>query len=146
MALDFSLSESCIGRSIRRFFVETFQTGKSISVFFDMIERVPNIDRWLSVKIESIDLDTMATAYIQVFCFVRKDLDYVELSTLRDLVYEELIDLDQTTGMARIPLYDAAWAIVGYAVFQPQNDIGATELDDGTLVKILPVNLRWGAK
>lgn len=146
MALDFSLSESCIRRSIRKFFVDTFQTGLSTSVFFDKIERVPNIDKWISVKIDSIDLDTMATAYVQAFCFIRKDLDYTELSVLRDQLYENVIDLNQTDGTKRIPLYDASWTIVGYALLQPQNDIGPEELDDGTTVKVLPMLMRWGAK
>lgn len=148
MALEKTLSESVIRRSIRKYFVDTYYTTLGIEVFFDIIERVPDITRWISVQVDSIDFDTMTTVYLQVFCFTRKDIDYVQLATLRDVVYEHLIDLTQTDGTKRIPLYDAAWTVdpMEWALLIPGNEFEAIELDDGTTVKIIPVSMRFGSK
>lgn len=146
MALHYTLSEMTLRRSIRKYFVDTFQTGLSIPVYFDKIERLPDIDKWLSVIIDTIDLTNMATVYLQVYVCTRKDVDYTELAGLRDLVFEELIDLDKTDGTKRIPFYDDSWTIVGWFLAVPQSELGTVELDDGTVLKVIPVDLRYGCK
>jgi hypothetical protein len=151
MALDPSLSEAVIRRSVRKYFVDTYFTGLSIDIFFDKIGRVPKItdveiNRWMSVHLDSFDNQTMSSGFLQVWLYTRRDTDFTDLAVLRDMVYEHLIDLTQTDGIKRIALYDASWAIVGWALLMPQTDWGPEEIEDGTNAKILPVTLRWGAK
>lgn len=151
MALEPTLSEAVIKRSIRKYFVDTFYTDMSIDTFFDKIGRVPKIadveiDRWISIHFDTIDLETMASCFIQVWCFTRRDVDFTGLIALRDVVYEQLIDLGASDGMKRIPLHDSLWGIVGHALFVVQNEHGPEEVEDGTNAKIIPVTLRWGAK
>lgn len=151
MALDPSLSEAVIRRSIRKFFVDTFYTGLSIDIFFDKIGRVPKvtdveISRWLSVHFDTLDLETMASGFLQLWAFTRRDTDFTQLAILRDIVFEQLIDLDKTDGTKRIALYDESWNIVGWALLQPQPEWGPEEVEDGTNAKIIPILLRWGSK
>lgn len=151
MALENTLSENVLRASLRRFFVDVFYTGQSIEVFFDKIGRIPKvaeieIDRWMSIHFDQLDLATMASTFLQIWCFTRRDVDFVELAILRDIVYSELIDLGQTDGMKRIPLYDSSWTIIGHGLFIPQSEYGPEEIEDGTNAKIVPVTFRWGAK
>ena len=152
MALDFTLSESTLRYSVRKFFVDTFYTGLSIETFFDKIGRVPKIagveiDRWISIHMDTLDLETMASGFFQVWCFTRRDVDFTELAILRDLVYEQLIDLDKTDGIKRIPFYDSSRADTGHGILvMPGNEFGPEEIEDGTNAQIIPVTLRWGAK
>lgn len=150
--LDPTLSESALRASVRKFFVDTVYTGLGIQTFFDMIGRVPkvagvSITKWINVQlVDSLDLETMASGNIQVWLFTREDIDYTELAILRDLVYEHLIDLTQTDGIKRIPLYDSSWVIAGHILLIVGNEFGPTEVEDGTNAKIIPITLRWGAK
>jgi len=151
MALDPSLSEAVIRRSIRKYFVDTFYTGLSIEIFFDKIGRVPEvldveIDRWISVQFDTLNPETMASGFIQLWLFTRRDTDFTELALLRDIVFEHLIDLTQTDGTKRIALYDASWNIVGWVLLQPQTEWGPEEVEDGTNAKVLPITIRWGCK
>ncbi len=150
--LDPTLSESSIRASVRKFFVDTFYTGLGIETFFDVIGRVPksagvSITRWINVQlVDSLDLETMASGQIQVWLFTRQDIDYTELAILRDLIYEQLIDLTQTDGLKRISLYDSSWVVAGHILLVVRNEFGPTEVEDGTNAKIIPITLRWGAK
>ena len=152
MALDFTLSETTLRHSVRRFFVDTFYTGLSIETFFDKISRVPKIagieiSRWISIHMESLNLETMASGFFQVWCFTRRDIDFTELAILRDLVYEQLIDLSKTDGIKRIIFYDSSWVDTNHKLLViPGNEFGPEEIEDGTNAQIIPVTLRWGAK
>ena len=148
MALDPTLSETVVRKSIRKFFVDTLQTGLSTPVYFDKIERMPDgVDKWVSVQVDTMDFSTMATIYLQIYCFTRKDLDFTELALLRDQVYENLIDLTQTDGTKRIPFYDTDWITpVAHALLMPQNELSTIQLTDDTNVKVIPVLCRFGSK
>ena len=148
MALDPTLSETVVRKSIRKFFVDALQATLSIPVYFDKIERLPDgVNKWVSVQVDTIDFSTMATVYLQIYLFTRKDLDYTESALLRDQVYENLIDLDQTDGTMRIDLYDTDWITpVAHALLIPQNELPPIELEDGTITKCMPVLMRFGSK
>lgn len=143
-----TLSEVVVRKSIRKYFVDALQTGLSIPVYFDKIEKMPDtIDSWVSVQVDTMDFSTMATIYLQIYCFTRKDSDFTKLALLRDKVFDKLIDLTQTNGIQKMDMYDTDWVTpVAHALLIPQDELANVYLDDDTNCKVMPVLMRFGAK
>lgn len=152
MALDPTLSESCFKNSIKKFFVDTIQTGEDISIDFDVQYVIPedtgvDLKQWVSVKFGNIIGGTVSRSHIIVYLFTRGDSEGVDLSLMRDTILDKLIDLNMTDGKARIPFYDLSWSVIGAmlpTVQSESDDVGI--LKDTTKYKWVRVDLAWGSK
>lgn len=146
-----TLSEATVLRSVKKFFVDTFKYYEDIPVFFDYVNRQPTVNkekvnRWMCVVSRSNNFDTLASGFFQIHLFVSKDTDGMQIAEFRDLVFDKLIDLDQTDGRVRIPFYSNTWEIQFYGVLQPQDELTTITFEDGIKTKIMPIVFYWGAK
>lgn len=152
MALDPTLSESCLKNSIKKFFVDNVQTAEGIDIDFDVQYVQPEdvsvaVDKWMSVKFGNIEGGTLSRSHIIIYIFTRKDTEGVDLSILRDMIVDKVTDLNATDGLVRIPFYDLTWNQIGSIL--PSVSVEADEagvLKDGTKWKWMRLNLCWGAK
>lgn len=150
--LDPTLSESCLKNSIKKFFVDNIYTVEGIHLDFDVQYVMPEdtgieANKWISIKFGKIEGGTLSRAHIIVYLFTREDLEGVDLSILRDIVMDKIIDLEATDGAKRIPYYDSSWLQIGAMI--PSLTLEQDEpgiFDDGTKFKWMRIDLAWGAK
>ncbi len=149
--MEATLSEATILRSVKKYFIDTFDTLEGVPVFFDYIERQPmenglKVDKWACILPRSLNAGTLSKMNYQVHLFIAKDKDGMELASFRDFVTDKLQDLSQTDGRLRLPFYDSLWALQFYGVLQLQDDLNTIVLEEGIKTKIIPFTLYWGAK
>ena len=157
MALDPTARESNVKDSIKKFFIETFETGYSIPLLFDVGLATPNLQnmtvrRWMTISVGISALDNMSEAELRLFLCTRTDPEGFVLAQLRDTVMGELTNTTETDGLKRISLYRSkevgAWDLIGsllvmQPIFESPRSIVAP---DETKYKTLTCRLRWGTK
>lgn len=152
MTLHATLSESCLKYSIKRYFVDNLYTAENIELDFDVKyvdpkDISPTNTKWVSIKFGAIEGGTLSRSHIIVYVCTRKDNEGVDLSNLRDIVMDKIIDENQTDGIKRIPYYDSTPTQIGAMLpilTLEQEEPGV--LDDGTKFKWMRIDLHWGAK
>jgi hypothetical protein len=121
-------------------------------VFFDLVERAPVVAGveqtiWLNViERGQQDEGTLSVMQYHVCVFSLQDKDEDLLVEVVDEVRELLIDLDQTDGLKRVPMYDKGWNNTHHAVVVLGNSLLTSTMDSGIKAKIVSFSLRWGAK
>lgn len=155
MPLDETAKLSNIVRSLKKYFVDSLYTTESIQLDFDKSYQdvyaalLDRTDQWVIITWDPSNMDTLAAMDFTLFLYSRKDQEAVDLFVLRDKVMAYLIDTDQTDGMARMTLYDEAWAPIGAAVIvlpAGRHESGNFVAEDGTKFRYISAVLRWGAK
>ncbi len=147
--IDPTISEVTKLRSLKKFFVDSF--AGLFPVYFDIIEKPPKVsgvavESWVSVKVSPSSLGNLASTSVFVYLFVVEDTDGMKLAEMQDKVTELLLDLDQTDGRKRIPIYDANWNILFYSVAVLKNAMDTIVLEDGIKTRLLPFLLYWGSR
>jgi hypothetical protein len=155
MPLDETAKLSNIMRSIKKYFVDSLYTAESIQLDFDksyqdVYAALPGrVDQWIIIALNPSDMDSLAELAFTIFMYSRKDPEAVNLFILRDKVMAYLIDTAQTDGLARMTLYNAAWAVIGAAVIvlpAGRHESDNFVAEDGTKFRYISASLRWGAK
>ena len=155
MPLDETAKLSNIMRSIKKYFVDSLYTAESIQLDFDksyqdVYAALPDrVDQWVIIAFDRSDMSTLAKLGITFYMYSRKDPEAVNLFVLRDKVMAYLIDTTQTDGLARMSLYDAAWAQIGAAVIvlpAGRHESDNFVAEDGTKFRYISASLCWGAK
>jgi hypothetical protein len=152
MAIDPSLSETCLKNSIKKFFVDNIFTAESIDIDFDVQYVLPKladikVDKWISVKFGSINGGTLSKSHVILHLFTRKDTEGIDLSAMRDIIVGKLFDETATDGVVRIPFYDLLWNQVGGIMTRISSEAEEPMvLEDDTKYKWIRVELSWGAK
>ena len=155
MTLDPTARESNVRDSIKKFFIDTFETANDVRVTFDITVNEPplrdnSITRWLSVAFSDMLFDKFSTVDLDIYCVTRKDPEGFRLAQLRDLVYGNLVDTDQTDGMKRIAFYrsypNQAWEQIGALLVYDIQESGQMRTDENGKAKILSVTLKFASK
>lgn len=156
MALDPTAREANIRDSLKKFFVDSLETAEGHKVTFDVSLATPNIqgedvDKWYAIGFGSLDMETLSSFTINIFCCTRRDSEGFKLAQLRDTVYSYLIDTDQSDGMKRVAFYrsraSGSWTLLdGGMVVQDIMESGQMEAPDETKYKILTVRMRFASK
>jgi hypothetical protein len=155
MSLDETAKLSNITGSLKKYFVDSLYTGESIQLDFDksyqdVYAALPDrVDQWLIIAFDPSNMDALAELAFTIYLYSRRDPEAVNLFILRDKVMGYLVDIVQTDGLARINLYDAAWATIGAAVIvlpAGRQESGNFVAKDGTKFRYISASLRWGAK
>lgn len=155
MPLDETAKLSNITSSLKKYFVDSLFTGESIRLDFDksyqdVYAALPDrVDQWLIIAFDPSNMGALAELAFTIYMYSRKDPEAVNLFILRDKVMGYLADNTQTDGLARITLYDAAWATIGAAVIVlpiGRQESGNYVAKDGTKFRYISASLRWGAK
>jgi hypothetical protein len=154
MALDITAREANVRDSVKKYFRDNIYTTEGYPITFDKTLTTPKVqgvevDKWVSIIFGDIELQTLSSFSIEIFCCTKQDSEGFKLAQLRDKVMGYLIDTSRTDCWARIPLYRSsaseAWTVIGYMI--PQEIIETTYPDagDNTKLKSINVRLRWAA-
>jgi hypothetical protein len=156
MAIDATARESNLKDSVKKYFVDNIERAEGIPVTFDKSLSTPKIqgtevEKWVSIIFGEIDLDSISSFSVTLFCCTKKDSEGFKLAQVRDRVMGYLLDSTQTDGMARIPLYRSsateAWALIGGMVIQLDGPESAVmEADDDSKIKTITIQIRWGTQ
>lgn len=142
MVLDDTLREELLYNSIKKFFIDNIKTDEGIHVAFDRTVSPPEdetINQWVNVRIEDNVPNHVTMATVSIYMFAREDLEGNDLSRLRDKVMDKLY-----SGF--MDLYDDSWNKFASAIISVVGLDEAGYLEDGTKMKSLLIELRWGAK
>ena len=153
MALDSTLSEASFRRSIKKYFVDNLYTAQGVYVSFSTIFQKPEhadgtpINSWISFHFDGLNTEnSVSIGRVSSYLFSREDTDGEDLASLRDKLIDLLVDLNQVDGMARIPLYDDVWNVVGYMMPTVGRESMEERGKDKTLYKFVNIYFRFGAK
>ena len=155
MGIDPTIREANIRDSLKKFFVDSLAINEGIQITFDKWLSTPKVqgaevDKWVSILVGSIDLGTLSTIDVTIFCCTKMDSEGFKLAQLRDKVINYLIDTDMTDGMKRVILYRSSatevWTNIGTMVVQIDSESPQTETNDGTKFKTIVCRFYWGAK
>ncbi len=156
MTLDATAKEANVKDSIKKYFVDNIFRTKKIPLTFDKFLNVPKIqsrevDKWVNINWGPIEMDTLSSIKLDIFCCTRKDSEGFKLAHVRDTVFEFLTDNTQTHGMRMIPFYrsrqNEAWTkLQAMLITKPIIESQQIDAKDGTKYKILTCTLKWGAK
>jgi len=158
MTLDATARQANILDSIKRYFVDTYETGSNIPVTFDKGLSEPDLQgvavhKWISVNMGDMSISLLSDILLMVYCCTRQDNEGFKLAQLRDTVFEGL-SVDTATAAdnyKRIPFYKSApnlanWTLLGALVVQDIIESKNLEAPDETKYKILTVRLRTPSK
>lgn len=154
MTLDATAREANVRDSLKKYFIDNLYTTEGYPVTFDRSLTTPKVqgvevEKWVSIIFGDMELETLSSFYIEIFCCTKKDAEGFKLAQLRDKVVGYLIDTSQTDGWARITLYRSsatlAWASIGALIPQVETETTYPDASDGTKVKSISVRLRWAA-
>ena len=156
MSLDATARLANVKDSLKKFFVDNLHTTEGLYLTFDKGLSTPNIqgtaiNQWVSINFGTIDMGTLSSMLLNIYCCTRQDSEGFRLAQLRDKVMGYLSDTTQTDGMKRIPLYrsraSGAWTQIGGGfVVQDVIESGQIDAPDETKYRILTPQLRWAAK
>jgi len=147
MALDGTLKEVNLRRSVRKFWIDglTEEEGMEFPVYFGSITvepEFPDEEKWIAIQLEDIDPRQVSTAFMTVFMFTRKDEYGDKLAEVRDRVIEVLypgyIDLYETESDPWQKIGGIKTFVVSQSSPMP---VGASE----TRIVYIEVILKWGA-
>jgi len=151
--VDPTLQESLYKMSVRKFFTNQIQDIRGKHVFFDRQYSIPkntagvDLKSWIVVGFNGIDIDTISTGMLEVICFSRNDEGGIELSALRDILMDMMVDESMPDGCRRIPYYNYDWTEVGGMLgYMDTKESGVQYGADGTNFKIIAITLKWGTK
>ena len=156
MVLDPTARTANIKDSIKKYFVDNIFRTSGIALTFDKALSVPKLqgqtpaDRWVSIRIEELDLETLSSQDISVYCCTRKDPEGFRLAQTIDTVMGYLTDSSQTDGFRRIPFYRSyesqAWVLLGALLVTKHDMSGELEGPDETKFRIITIRLQFPAK
>jgi len=159
MTLDATAREANIRDSLKKYFIDTFETAKGIIVTFDKglsnpdLQPGSTVHRWISVNQGPIEIKDLSDIFVYVYCCTRQDNEGFKLAQLVDTVMEGLsVDpATATTSLKRITFYRSlpapdAWVPIGALVVQSIDSSMNLEAPDETKYKILNVRLRTASK
>ena len=142
--------------SLKKYFVDSLYTGEGIALTFDKALSTPTlqgtaVNRWVSVNFGLLDMETLSTLLLNIFCCTRGDAEGFRLAQLRDTVMNYLIDIEQSDRMRRIPFYRSRasgnWTLLaGGFIVQDVIESGELEAPDETKYRILTAKLRFASK
>lgn len=141
MAIDPTLMETNLRRSIKKFFLDGIMSGESIPVWFDRTVSPPDTetDRWVNVKLQTTMPRTVSVGSVDVYMFSKNDLEGDQLADLRDKVLNLLYPRN-------IDLYDGSWNKIG-GIQVTIEEVGPQRYNpDGSKMSSMGLTLRWGAK
>jgi hypothetical protein len=154
MALDATAREANVKDSVKKFLVDNIYTKEGLQLTFDKNLSTPKIqgtevEKWVTVTFGQMDLGTLSSLMLTIFCCTRKDSEGFKNAQVRDRVLGYFLDTSQTDCMARIPLYRSsaseAWVQIGAMVVQIDSESRLMDADDDTKVKTISIRLRWAS-
>lgn len=156
MSLHATAREANITDSVKKYFIDNLETIEGLVITFDKALSKPKLhgkfdDRWISIAMGSIIIDTLSTAHFDIYCCTRKDNEGFKLAQLRDTV-EGYLTNDGSSGDGKtiIPFYQSHpindWILLGGMVVVDVISSGRLEAPDETKYRILSVRLRFASK
>lgn len=156
MALDPTARLANVKDSLKKYFVDSLHTGEGIALTFDKSLSTPklqgiSVNQWVSINFGLVEMETLSTLLLNIYCCTRSDAEGFRLCQLRDKVMGYLTDTEQSDGMQRIPFYRSRasgnWTLLaGGFVVQEVTESGELEAPDETKYRILTVKLRFASK
>jgi len=151
MALDTTLQETLLKKSVRKYFTDSLEIVSGVSIFFDTLYAVPKVngvelDSWIIFQFGRMEIGTLSNMYLHANCFSRKDPSGNALCVLRDTLLNELLDENATDGKKKIPYLDSVGSMVTGIVPIVVSEFDNDSYTDGTKHKIVTVKLHWGTK
>lgn len=152
MAIDPTHSEQCFRNSIKKFFIDNLYTIDGIFIDFDKTYSIPKkngdeVDRWIIFHFDGIHYhNNVATGRIGAYMFSRRDDDGMDLSALRDTLYDYMLDDTMPDMKKRVTLYDLAWAVIGGMPVTVGDESEQMTADDDTKYKYMNLYFRYGVK
>jgi len=155
MSLDATAREANLRDSIKRYFVDNLVTAEGVQVSFDRGLSTPkvqgtDVDRWVAISLGTIEMGTMSSAIVTIYCCSKMDSEGFKLAQLRDKVMGYLVDPNATDGYARITLYRShpteAWTNIGGMVVIIETESPVMEAEDNSKIKAITITLRWSSK
>ncbi len=157
MTLDPTARLANVKDSLKKYFVDSLYTGEEIPLTFDKGLSTPPtlqgtaVNQWVSINFGLLDMETLSTLLLNIFCCTRGDAEGFRLAQLRDKVMGYLTDTDQSDGMRRIAFYrsraSGAWTLLaGGFMVQDVTESGELEAPDETKYRILTAKLRFASK
>lgn len=156
MALDPTARTANIKDSLKKYFVDNVKRISGIALTFDKAMSAPRIqgaaavNRWVSVKLDDLDLKTLSDQFLSIYCCTRADREGYVLAQTVDTVMGYLSDTTQTDGYARIPFYRSYeaqdWVLLGAFLVTETHISSEMEGPDETKFRIITVRLRFASK
>ncbi len=155
MSLDATVREANLRDSVKKYFVDNLYTTEGVQVTFDRGLSTPKVqgtevDRWVAISFGEMEIGTLSSVLITIFCCTKMDSEGFKLAQLRDKVVGYLVSDTATDGHAKISLYRShaseAWVKVGGMVICLESESPTMEAEDNTKIKAITITLRWGAK
>jgi len=153
-------------KSIKKYCVDTFHTGEGIHVDFGSSyhdNKLPDnelLKQWILVIDGAYQVtDSLSSYRFDIVIIAREVDEYTQIMRLRDVIMGYTQDLDQTDGRTRVPLYDVSlipvdpptnpvtyepWSLVTNMVLRVLTETGADRAEDGSMFKIIALELVWG--
>jgi len=113
MSLHATAREANIIDSIKRYFIDTLETIDGYAITFDKALSSPKlqgraVNKWVSVAIGPLNLDSISTLNFDIFCCTRRDNEGFKLAQVRDTVMGRLTnDGSSGDGKVSIPFYQS---------------------------------------
>jgi len=156
MALHPTLSELHFKKSVMKFLFDELKTKGGIELFFNPLHSSPRdasntvLKQWVVVSFEARKLDTLASAFVLFTVFTREDTEGFENSRILDKISEAFVDEESTIGIRSVPLYDTtvsgSWVVIGGMLPIHRQTSGAWPGKEGTTIREVSYQFRWGAK
>jgi len=155
MALSPEVRTSDFRDSIKKYFIDSLETTKSIKTFFNWIDDVPvnasgvKLNSWIIIDFGDLTLGTMASCSVGLNLFTRKDYEGDTMATLCDTVLDYIVDESAANGLHTIPYYntsDSPWVLVGGIVPLIDRIFEDTPAKDSTKIKTIHLLCKWGSK
>jgi hypothetical protein len=156
MSLHATAREANITDSIKKYFIDNLETIEGLAVTFDKALSNPKlqgraVDRWVSIAMGPITIDTIATVHFDIYCCTREDNEGFKLAQLRDKVEGYLTnDGSPGDGKVNIPLYQShaidPWTFLGGMLIVDVISSGKLDAPDETKYRILGVRLLFAVQ
>jgi len=157
MALDPTARTANIKDSLKKYCVENIKRTSGIHLTFDKALNTPKlqgqgeVNRWVSVKLDHLELETLSSQLVSFYCCTRKDKEGFVLAQTVDTVMGYLSDTTKTDGYARIPFYRSyepptPWLLIGAMLVTDPMISPESEASDETKYRIITVRLRFASK
>jgi len=154
MALDPTLSEQCFRNSFKKYFIDTLYTIDGVYIGFETEYKIPKdatgneVNSWINFHFDGLTPgNAVSVSRVAAYIFSRRDTDGDSLAAPRDKLMNRIIDLDETDGVKRIPLYDSSWAETGTGILlYTGNESRSERGKDGTLYKFVNIYGRFANK
>jgi len=156
MALHATAREANVIDSIKKYFIDTLEASDGYAVTFDKALSAPKlqgraVDKWVSIAIGSLSLDSISTIHFDIFCCTRRDNEGFVLAQVRDTVIGRLTnDGSPGDGKVSVPFYQShptnPWVLLGGMLVIDVIESKRMEAPDETKYKILTVLLKFASK